>query len=69
MDYAAANGMEIEDKYPYTGYDGDCQYDSTLAVNTISSHVLVTPLSPTALLAAVAQGPVSVAIEADSLVF
>ena len=69
MDYVAAYGLESEDDYPYTGRDGDCQVDHSKEVTKIVDHEYVTPLDPVALLNALVEGPVSVAIEADTLVF
>jgi hypothetical protein len=39
MDYVAANGIETEEDYPYTAYDGDCEIDTKKPVYKISSHV------------------------------
>lgn len=69
MDYVAENGLESEDDYAYTGKDGTCTYDKTKAKTKIKNHIYPTPQDPAALLSAVAIGPVSVAIEADTLVF
>jgi C1A family cysteine protease len=62
------NGITTEAAYPYTAQDGNCNTNVTAAA-TISSFVDVTAGSETALLAAVAIGPVSVAIEADQECF
>jgi hypothetical protein len=43
MDYISENGLELEDEYPYTAYDGTCAYDKAKATNSISSHLWVTP--------------------------
>jgi hypothetical protein len=43
MDYIAANGLELEDDYQYTAYDGTCVYEKAKATYTISSHLWVTP--------------------------
>jgi cathepsin L len=56
-------GICSEDAYPYTAADGTCQ--TCTPVSTISSFVDVTANDEDALAAAVAQQPVSVAIEAD----
>jgi len=67
--YVISNGgICAEDAYPYTAQDGTCQTTCSSVVN-ISSFVDVTPGDENALAAAVAQGPVSVAIEADQAVF
>jgi hypothetical protein len=56
------NGICSEDSYPYQAADGSCQ--SCDAVATISSYVDVTQNSESALQAAVAITPVSVAVDA-----
>jgi len=65
--YVADNALETEAQYPYTGSDDKCA--AAGGSLKISSHVDVAANSPSALLAAVAQQPVSVAIEADKMVF
>lgn len=65
--YAESNAMETEDQYPYTGRDGKCHAEGGSV--QISSFKDVTPKSPTALQAAVAEGPVSVAIDASGILF
>ena len=67
--YAHDYGMEEESVYPYTGYDGNCAYDQTKVVVTPTGGDAVTPNSAVALKTAIADGPVSVAIEADTFVF
>jgi cathepsin L len=63
--YVIANkGLCAESAYPYTGADGTCSTTCT-KVSTISSYVDVASDNEDALAAAVAQQPVSVAIEAD----
>jgi len=68
MDYAfkyiiSNSGICSEASYPYKGVDGSCQTCSP--VSKIASYVDVPQNSEDALKAAVAQQPVSVAIEAD----
>jgi len=65
--YVASNPLDTESNYPYKGKDGSCNAPKTGL--TISSHVEVASESPSALKTAVSKGPVSVAIEADKLVF
>ena len=73
MDYAfqyiETNPLELEDDYPYTAVDGTCKYVTSKGVGKVSSFVDVTPKNADQLKAAVALGPVSVAIEADRAVF
>ena len=55
--------------YPYTSTDGECTYDSSKVIARPVNHTAVEANSPKALKAAIAKGPVSVAIEASSDVF
>jgi len=70
MDYAfeyviANKGLCSESAYPYTAVTGTCKSSTCTSVSTITSYKDVTHNSEDALQAAVAQQPVSVAIEAD----
>lgn len=69
----ANGGICSEASYNYTSGDGDsgvCRTEPACApVATVGGHVDVAPGNETALLAAVAARPVSVAIEADQSVF
>eukprot|EP00488_Nonionellina_sp_1-RS-2012_P001320 TRINITY_DN211_c0_g1_i2.p1 TRINITY_DN211_c0_g1~~TRINITY_DN211_c0_g1_i2.p1 ORF type:complete len:210 (-),score=77.48 TRINITY_DN211_c0_g1_i2:52-681(-) len=75
MDYAfkyveATGGLCSEDEYEYTGKDGTCQASQcTTLYDPIGSYSDVTADSETSLEAAVAAGPVSIAIEADQSAF
>lgn len=69
MDYAFQyiidnKGITSEAVYPYTAVDGTCKKQQKAYV-TITSFVDVTPNSDQALMTAIAQQPVSVAVEAD----
>ena len=67
--YVMTNGgLCTEASYPYTAQDGTCQTTCQKAV-TVSSFTDVAVGSEPALQAAIAQQPVSVAIEADQSVF
>jgi len=57
-------GITSEAAYPYTATDGTCKKNQK-AYATITSFVDVIPKSDQALMAAIAQQPVSVAVEAD----
>jgi len=59
------NGITSEANYKYTAKDGKCK-KNVQAVTTISSYTDVATMSEDQLLQAVNQGPVSIAIEADS---
>jgi cathepsin L len=67
--YAAAYKIESESDYPYTGRQGSCGYSAAKGKVQLRSHADVKANSPSSLQAAVAQQPVSVAIEADKSVF
>ena len=68
--YVRDNGIATEAKFPYTGKVGHCTYNqSTDQAWIISDCTEVTVDSEKALLAAVAQNPVSVAIQANHLSF
>jgi len=73
MDYAfqyiEKNPLELESDYPYTAVDGTCKYATSKGVGKVAGFVDVTPKSSDQLKAAIALGPVSVAIEADRAVF
>ena len=65
--YAMDNGMCTEEEDPYTAADGTCK--KCEPVVSVKNCVDVTPENQMHLKEAVARGPVSVAIEADTSVF
>jgi len=65
--YAEANMIETEAQYPYTARDGTCHAKGGSV--EVKDYHDVTVNDPTALQAAVAEGPVSVAIDAGSIFF
>lgn len=70
--YAISNGMCTEADYPYTsgtGKSGSCQSSSCSPVAEFSSCSDVKPNDQISLKGAVAQQPVSIAIEADTRAF
>ena len=69
IQYAADNGMELETDYRYTAQDGSCQYDQSKVKVTPTGYQNVATNNAVALKTAIADGPVSVAIEADTFVF
>lgn len=74
MDYAFQyiidnKGLCTEASYPYTAADGTCRAKSCTPAATISGFKDVPSNSETALLTAIAQQPVSVAVEADQSSF
>jgi KDEL-tailed cysteine endopeptidase len=69
VEYAAKNGLELESDYPYTAQDGNCKYNKNKATQVAGGYAFVTANSTDSLKAALVNGPVSVAIEADQDVF
>merc|ERR1712147_181192 len=74
MDYAfkyiESNPLELESDYPYTARDGSCKYVSSKGVGKVKSYKDVAKdTSGDQLRAALAHGPVSIAIEADQFAF
>ena len=69
MQYAEDFGLELESDYSYTAMDGNCAFNKALVKATPTAHVSVSTNNADALKAAIALGPVSVAIEADTFVF
>ena len=70
--YTESAPLESEADYPYKGrkfFHKGCEYDSSKGKVAVSSFKDVTPNSSEALKAAIAKGPVSVAIEADKRAF
>jgi len=64
------NGITTESNYPYTAQDGTCNNQAAGQVaTTIGGYTDVPSMNEAALVAAVAVGPVSVAIEADQACF
>merc|ERR1712216_742318 len=73
MDYAfkyiETAPLETESDYPYKGVDGTCSYVASKGVGMVKSFADVSSGSASQLKAALAKGPVSVAIEADKMAF
>jgi cathepsin L len=69
MDYTAKSPLELEGDYPYKAVDQSCKYDKSKGKSSNKGHTNVKPNSAADLKAAIAEGPVSVAIEADTFVF
>lgn len=67
--YVVDHGIALESKYPYRGVGGSCHYTEADKAWTIKDCTDVTVDKENALKAAVAQQPVSVAIEANHLSF
>jgi cathepsin L len=69
IQYAADYGMELESDYPYMAVDQNCRYDKTKTHAKPIGPKNVATNNALALKTAIADGPVSVAIEADTFVF
>merc|ERR1712156_1254106 len=70
IQYLERHDAMLEDDYPYTAKDGTCYYSAAQATRVhTTGYTNVRRRSESQLKAAVAQGVVSVAIEADKAVF
>jgi cathepsin L len=70
FEYIITNkGIDTEKSYPYTAEDGRCQFKAANVGATITSYKDVTSGDESALQSAVAQQPVSVAIDASHMSF
>lgn len=67
--YAEGVPIEREEDYQYEAYDDSCRADPNKGVGKVTNFVDVTPNNADELKAALDKGPVSVAIEADTMVF
>ena len=67
--YAKSHPLETEDDYPYQPVKGHCNYDKSKGVVEATGFQDVQPNQPEQLKAALNNGPVSVAIEADKTAF
>jgi len=65
----SAGGLCSEEGYPYEARDGTCRSSSCKEVATISGYKDVPQNSDSAMMSAIAQQPVSVAIQADQSAF
>merc|ERR1712087_562492 len=63
----SVGGLESEVDYPYEAADGTCAFDKSKVVASITGYKNVTPNNEEQLMAAVAQQPVSIAVEANQL--
>ena len=70
FEYIQKNGgLCSETAYPYKGVQGKCRASSCTHHSPIKGHTDVQPGSQASLMAAVAHGPVSIAVEADQTSF
>merc|ERR1712137_260377 len=65
--YAESKGLCLENSYSYTGADGSCQESSCTAAVKVTSYTDVPQKNLDALEQAVAEQPVSVAVDAGGL--
>jgi cathepsin L len=66
FNYIKANsGIDKGESYPYTGVQGTCKYSTANIGATCTGYASVTSGSESALMTAVANGPISVAIDAS----
>jgi len=69
MEYVQQNGQVLESDYRYTARDGQCKQSQYKAQVYVSQVHNVQQCSADQLMAAIAQGPTSVTVEADQSVF
>jgi cathepsin L len=70
FDYIKKNGIDTEASYPYTGADGTCKFDANAVGATLKAYTDVKTGDEASLKEAVATvGPISVAIDASSIMF
>ena len=67
--YAEGHPLMSEQDYPYNARNGQCHYNQSEGVSKVRGIDDVPQRSASQLKAALAKGPVSVAIEADRSVF
>jgi len=63
--YVIDNGLCSEEDYPYQGTDGDCQSNQCTKIVQIDNYSDIEPNNEKVLMRAVAQQPISVAIQAN----
>jgi cathepsin L len=69
LQYTEAQGIELESTYPYTGVDGNCNYNKAQVKFQNTGYGNVTKMNEVALAQAVVTQPISVCVEADQPVF
>ena len=69
MRYLQKIGQELTSDYPYTARDGTCKASASKGKVDVKTIATVTPKSVAQLKAAIATGPTSVTVEADTTVF
>jgi len=69
FEYVMAQGIETEKQYPFVGVDQTCAYNAADVVFKITGFTNVPPSNNDDLQAAVAQQPISIAIDAEAIMF
>lgn len=69
MEYAETHKLETEEEYSYQGTDQTCKNDLKKGSVSVKQVNYVTPFNSWTLKSAIAVGPVSVTVEADTSVF
>jgi len=69
FEYIETAPLALEADYPYTATDGTCRYKESMGHGKVADFQDVAQGSASQLKAALAKGPVSVAIEADQFAF
>lgn len=69
FEYAIDNAIMLESDYPYEGVDGSCRADKAKGKVKVTNYFDVPENSSAQLKAAIAKGPVSVAVEAGGFSF
>ena len=69
MNYVKTHPQELESDYAYTARDGTCKFSSASGKVAVKTVATVTAKSAAQLKAAIATGPTSVTVEADTTVF
>lgn len=70
FNYYKSHNAELEGTYPYKGVDGSCKYNSGSATTYHSTgYTDISANNPNAMKNALANNPISVAIEADTFYF
>jgi len=65
FEYVMAKGIELESTYPYKGVDTKCTYNASAVAFKNTKYTNVAKNNEVALATAVAQQPISIAVEAD----
>lgn len=67
--YLKTHKLQTESSYPWVGYQKGCAYNAASGVVSTTGYVDVTKNSASAHMSAIQNGPVSIAINAESSSF